>query len=456
MNKSAFFLAASISLLFLYIIVYRFDPEEYREMAQFAPADSLAYVTQTEGVDLLKEFRDSKLYKKLIEIDANVVDPLLGQDHLIAGLQMFLSSLADVSENRLVDEIFGKKYALIIFRPESIDQPVDQGNILRENLVVIAEPRSSGSLLHMIGRKYADMLPDLTVVEKQYGRHLLSGLTFKGQSLYLANIRGFLLFSLHEQRLRDCIDAFDGDRANLISQSDFVEIRRNYNDANIFAYFPLNSLRNFAAEVALSKDFVAKEIVLKELETTQGFSALGYGNWIHKGYVRDKTIVRYSSECVNSLVREHLQIIPTTSTMLSLGTSDPMFYYWSNALNLKHFLLYVEDGAGSELKAGRLVKKIENIVGMKASDILKLLDDEVSLIVENSPDDLFFPFPGAVALVQTDSGPELKGIIDKVLNAHNIPMRKISYGPAKYYYWSRSPQDGLQPLYGFWDDLFYR
>ena len=34
-------------------------------------------------------------------------------------------------------------------------------------------------------------------------------------------------------------------------------------------------------------------------------------------------------------------------------------------------------------------------------------------------------------------------------------MRTGSYGPAEYYYWSRSPQDGLQPLYGFWDDLFF-
>jgi hypothetical protein len=42
-----------------------------------------------------------------------------------------------------------------------------------------------------------------------------------------------------------------------------------------------------------------------------------------------------------------------------------------------------------------------------------------------------------------------------VVRAYGVPMKKVEYGSSQYWYWTRSPQDGLQLLYGFWDDLFY-
>jgi hypothetical protein len=34
-------------------------------------------------------------------------------------------------------------------------------------------------------------------------------------------------------------------------------------------------------------------------------------------------------------------------------------------------------------------------------------------------------------------------------------MHQGEYGGAEYAFWSLSPQDGLCPLYGFWNDLFF-
>jgi len=455
MTRSGFLITASIALVFMYILVWKFDPEEYQEMARFAPSDSLLYVRHENATRLLKRIKRSDFFKTLQEIDANAVDPLIGDRRVVAHFQDVLKVVAELPENKIVTDIFGRKYGLILLQPENITNETNLESLFTQHLVIIANPGTNASFLEMLGKRLLKSQDDFKFSETQYGSHRIAEFNAPNQTLYFSCIRSFFLFSLNESALRKCIDSFDGDSPQMLGTQEFKKVRRKYRSADIFAYLPLDNIRKFAAAFASQKEFAGKDIFLKELTTTQGFTGLSYGNWIHSTHIEDRIIAAFNSTDVNELVRAQLRVAPSESTMLSLGTRDPMFFYWSNTLNFKHFLLYLEDEANKKDNDLPFVEKVENIIGKKAPQLLDLLGDEVSIIVENGQEDLFFPVPEAIALVQVEDINKIQSIMESVLTAYDIPMRKSTYGPATYYYWARSPQEGLQPLYGFWDDLFF-
>jgi len=455
MTRSGFLITASITLVFMYILVWKFDPEEYQEMARFAPADSLLYVRHENAMRLLKRIKRSDFFNTLQEIDADAVDPLLGDSRIVAHFQAVFKAVAGFTDDKIVNDIFGRKYGVILLHPENRAGETNLADLLTQHLVLIANPETNASFLEMLGKRLLKNQDDLRFSENQYGSHRIAEFSASEHTLYFSCIRSFFLFSLNESALRRCIDSFDGDSPHLLGTQEFKKIRPKYRSADIFAYLPLDNIRKFARDFASQQEFSGKDIFLKELATTQGFTGLGYGNWIHSTYIEDRVVAAFDSAKVNELVRTQLLVTPSESTMLSLGTRDPMFFYWSNTLNLKHFLLYLEDEANKKDDDPPFVEKVEDIIGKKAPQLLDLLGDEISVIVENGQEDLFFPVPEGIALVQVEDISKIQSIIESILTAYDIPMRKSSYGPATYYYWARSPQEGLQPLYGFWDDLFF-
>jgi len=149
----------------------------------------------------------------------------------------------------------------------------------------------------------------------------------------------------NERQLRRCIDAFDSKSSLLSNNEEFFALKNNFNNPNRFLYLPVKNVRDFTTTVLGEYNFPRKEILLKELATTTGFSSFGYGAWRGHIGIEDKIAVRYDPAKVNSLVKKHLSIQPSNSSMFSLVPDNPILYYWSNTFNFEHFLLYLEDSA---------------------------------------------------------------------------------------------------------------
>ncbi len=87
--------------------------------------------------------------------------------------------------------------------------------------------------------------------------------------------------------------------------------------------------------------------------------------------------------------------------------------------------------------------------------LFALLGEEISLVLEPDPKEEFFSFPLGMFFLRVKNIPELSTVLEKIIAEFNIPVSVKSYGPVRYTYWTPSPQDGLQPLYGFWDDVVF-
>jgi hypothetical protein len=277
----------------------------------------------------------------------------------------------------------------------------------------------------------------------------------KDQTFSLVIIEGFFVMSINEKQLRRCIDTFDHELPALAENDNFAEIRKSFVMPDRFFYLPVNDARKFVTERVADMTFTGKELLLKELATTVGFANFGYGSWNKKKSVIDKVLVQYESDEVNSVVKTHIDAIPSRCSMLSLTTENPMAFYWSNTIMINHFLRYIEKTREAEPQLEKFWSNVESITGKNTEEIFSLLGDEVSLVLEPGPEDKFFSFPLGIFFVRVKNVPELQTIFEKLIDEYDIQVSVRSYGPIHYSFWTPSPQDGLQPLYGFWDDLIF-
>jgi len=81
----------------------------------------------------------------------------------------------------------------------------------------------------------------------------------------------------------------------------------------------MEAIRTFLVNFVTEKQHPWKDLFLKELQTTTGFTAVGYAAWANGALLTDKIIAHFNKDTVNKIVSHHLEIAPVESSMLSWG-----------------------------------------------------------------------------------------------------------------------------------------
>jgi hypothetical protein len=453
-NTYAAFL--TMLLIVVYPLVTGIQADSSKDMTRFIPDGALVYFEQRHASAVLKEFTKSPLGKKFESINFLTTGEKIGlPGTTLLALKDVLSYYASIKNNKLFHEILGKRFAVAILSPVNMNEHADVKDYIKENAVVVAKVGHSAVGFELLGRSYGSYGQIYPVSSAQYGNHRIRRMKIKDQTFSLVIIEGFFVMSINEKQLRRCIDTFDHELPALAENDNFAEIRKSFVMPDRFFYLPVNDARKFVTERVADMTFTGKELLLKELATTVGFANFGYGSWNKKKSVIDKVLVQYESDEVNSVVKTHIDAIPSRCSMLSLTTENPMAFYWSNTIMINHFLRYIEKTREAEPQLEKFWSNVESITGKNTEEIFSLLGDEVSLVLEPGPEDKFFSFPLGIFFVRVKNVPELQTIFEKLIDEYDIQVSVRSYGPIHYSFWTPSPQDGLQPLYGFWDDLIF-
>jgi len=455
--KSNTTVAVLTMLLFVvYPLVNGIQTDGARNMAKFIPDQALVYFEQHRGSMALKEFVKSPLGKKISTIDFVKTGKKISlPDTMLLPIEEGLSFYAAIKDNKLLHEILGNKFALAILSPIEPHQYIDVKDYLKENTLIVARPKHSAEGLAFLAEKYSNHVEMYSVSSAQYGNHHIRRMQLQGQIFSLVTIEGIFIMSLSEKRLRHCIDSFDAKLPSLANNKAFKAMKKNFKMPERFFYLPINDARKFITETVTEHAFTGKELFLKELATTVGFAHFGYGSWNKKKRVIDKMLVQYNSDEVNNVVKKHIDAAPIRCSMLSLTTENPMAFYWSNTVKLKNFSGYFEKNHELAPHIDKLWTTMAGITGKNAEELFSLLGEEVSLVVEPGVQDEFFAVPLGMVFLRIKNVPALRTVMEQIIDAYDLPITSKAYGQIRYSYWTPSPQDGLQPLYGFWDDLFF-
>jgi len=456
MKINTFVAGATMLLVVVYALVLNFKPDEYGDMARFIPDNALIYFEQHDGTNWFDRIATSHLGKKIRSIDIVTTAKKLGLSNDIPiGIEDIITNIGKADKLGLIEEFFGNKLAVALLPPlnsSTKDNPLD---FLRANVVVVTKPGHNAEMLEFIGRNYSNQQESIEVTNHQYGNHRIQRIITGKERLSLVTIDGFFLLSFNERQLRHTIDVYDSKLKTLSLNREFIEQRSNFSKPTRFIYLPIENMRNELYNIANTYEFSQKELFLKELKTTTGFTSVGYGAWQGLKRVDDRVVVQYERTSVSDLVKNHLVVPPSKSTMFSLTSAKPMLYYWSNAFNFSHFLLYLEDDPGPDSKYVKFLHNLEISANMSGKEVFTLLGQQVSFNIEQIPKNTRFPVPLGVIFIELKDVEKIKSTLQNLIYLYDIPMIKRKYGSISYYYWYRSFQDGLQPLYGFWHQYLF-
>ncbi len=443
-------------LVVVYPLVNGIQTDSYKDMARFIPDSALLYFEQRDGAKVVKEFIRSPLGKKIASINFMQTGIKIGLPEPVLSAITALQSFSEKTRNnRLLHEVLGKKFAFALLPAVEQQQPDDFSDFIKNNVILVAKPSHSAEALQFFTESYVRYVQTYSVSTAQYGKHHISRLQLGADILSIVIIDGMFVMSPNEKQLRRCIDTYDGELPALGKKPDFIKIRQKITRPDRFFYLPVDEMRRYVLSQTVDLNFIGKELLQKEMTTTVGFANFGYGSWNKKKKTIDKVLVQYQKEEVNSVVKNYIDAIPIHSSMLSFATENPMAFYWSNTIEFKYLFKYVEQSRKEDSQLDKFWSTVQDITGKSTSEIAALLGDEASLILEPGPKDTFFSFPLGMFFVEVNNVPELQSVLRKIIDALRIQVTEASYGPVRYVYWTGSPQDGMQPLYGFWHDLLF-
>lgn len=453
MKSTAFLIFASILLVFVYLITWRIELVEEVEMAKIVPHDALLYLEQQNGADALKGFAASRFGQRLETIDFMAVAQEIGlEDASLAWVRDILDTYKIAKDDPTFHAVLGKKIALALMQPVEPSSETNVMAALQDNAIVIAEPETPRKWLADTRKPGKG---DNGGSGSQYGTHRIYRVLLGERQFSLVFLKGLAVMSQNEKHVRRCIDTVDGELPALTTERDFQAIRNQVTAPESFIFVPMKAVRGLIATLGENLSLPGRDLLLKGLHSTAGFNGFGYTVWREEKKIEKKILIRFERQEVNAFARSYVETPPVASSMLSLTTRDPMLYYWSNTLNFKMLSMYIEDVAQHDPRLADFLARLKKITGKDAASTFALVGQEASLIVEQGPQDALFPLPLGLFFIRIDKMEEFRKVIEELLQTYELPLKEERYGSARFRYWSRGPQDGLLPLYGFVQNYFF-
>ncbi len=427
-------------------------------MTRCVPSAALIYFEQRNGYELLTNISTSPLGKKIKSIDfAEVAKEIGVSEDTVATIKNFTIAVKSDQDGHLVKALYGARFALAVLPPLNNFPPIlDKAEFLLENLVIIAEPQQPAKALQLLASTFQGLTGDPVSTGYQYGRHRILRIVLDKQTFSLVTLEGFFLISQNERQLRRCIDTFDGEEPSFSGNAEYLVLKNSFSAPDSLLTLQFKNIADYLP--ALSADFDFSELPLFNMKTPffAEIKAMSFGARRHESTIMKKLIVHYGpGQNVSDFLRDHLEIRATKPSRLSLITPNPMFYMWSNSFNLNHFLSTNGGVVKDEPSDTDLVTRLEVITGKNFAEHLTMFGNEITVIAEPGSNSSPLPVPLAMIFIPVNNKEGLKARLKERQDTYNIPMTSGEYGPAQYVYWSQTPQDGLCPLYGFYEELFF-
>lgn len=456
MNTNSFVAAATLLLIVVYLLVVQIDTEKHEIKERFVPASVFLYFEQQDGLQKLHNMRESTLTKNFREIDFTAIAHKLQVDKkIVQQLEEGFSLYRKVLTDEMIAELFGNSFALALDTPIKEISDLTPEEFLRSNGVIVSNPSHGAHLLSSLAKTYGRFSDSFRVEIRQYGKHFLHRITTNGETVTTVAIDDFLLISFNEKLLRKCVDTYDGEIPSLNDLKDFQNVRSQIEGPAHFLYLSVEKSRTLIQQFISGKDFPGKELVEKELSTTKGFTGVGYGVWTDDFVITERIIAHYNEALVNEIVRSILQIDPEESSMLRFTTGEPAAYYWSNTFDLYHILPYLlqEENISQELKD--IADVVRKETGTSMTEILSWLGEEVSLTVEGGYPKSYLAIPLVAGFLKTSNGQNLQQVLTHLSATNHLSLKEGTYKDATYHYLASAPHEGLQLLYGFWEEYLF-
>ncbi|OEU83970.1 MAG: hypothetical protein BA873_11335 [Desulfobulbaceae bacterium C00003063] len=457
MKMKKFLVLSTIMVLAISFLVWKLQPVPVGDIAAVVPDTALLYMEQKDVENFIDDLKHSKLGKIIQAIDFLIIgnDLKLTDDQLTA-IQKTDILIRNNWDSEIIRELFGKQVALALLQPLKSTMHLNLIDFIKANTVLITEPGYKAEFMHMIAERYAVYSKNISISAHQYGKYHIKRISIDADILSTVAIDGFILMSFEEGQLRKCIDTFDNELPSLVEHEGYSRLRSYYSQPDQFMFLALRNSRDFITNDLLQHEFSGRDIIEKELTATAGFAGFSYGAWKNQSLISDRIMVLYNQEMVNSIVEKQLQTAPSTCDTLRFSPANPLVFYWTNTIDFELlYQLYSRRVGEQDIKLVKFAEILEDQVGMTINEFFKLLGTELSYIITSGQEGNSLSIPYGIMLFKVEEPERVAAALEKLVAGYNIPVKMNNYGSTSFYSWAGSPQEGLQPLYGFLDNYLF-
>lgn len=434
-------------LLFSKIVFFQQDLSP----SVFLPQDTIVYVHQKNLAPWLNGFMETPMGQALRSVNFVEValDVGMSLDHVesLRTVQDFFhsSSFPLVLQTFLKDDV-----TLALFNQETEG---GYKKFLLKNLMVVAKVEQGWffkeAALNIFGKKqeYSSTL---------YGGYRVHRISLDNDvRLSVAQVEGSMLVALDERTLRQALDRYDRGKVNLSENFFFAELGKTSNNADLFGYFSINTLRSRLLSF-VRKDSEFGTYVSQFLAKWQGVAAGGFYSRRNTTTIRNVVTFHFNGNKLNSDVEELLTTTPGTDSYRELSPADTLLYYWTNTFDPGAlWKIYKKELQISNAQ----IRDFENIIarttGLSFEDLLDLAGENVHFILRRpSPVDPV-PVPNFTIIIALKDPEKAKAAMRQFFFQSNIPHKNDKHQGIPFTYWGEGMQQGLQPVYAFHDEVLF-
>lgn len=441
-----------LSILFGTIMVlgiFLLSRVEIREVksTHFLPADTLIYVEQVDGADSIERFFKSPLGKALDSIDYKKV---IKEGGLDAGfrqkVRQVLSGLDKLRDDRLVRFILGKTCA-VAFIPQR-DWSGKDGSLdtfIKHHTLLISKP---GQAKLGLGKLLSYYEGQSVNAPTGYGKHTINRLEVESGTVFLSIVDGWVLASFEERMIRESLDIYDDQSANLESSPDYQLHRSRFGYVERFLFVSIKGLQELASYGASRSQDKKAIAILQEISALKGLTTLAYGTWRDNEISNDTILAGINRDKMDTQVREMINTRPSINDTLPLAGEDILLYYWSNTLNPRLLWgMFVNEAGARDDDVDSIRFAIKNSTGYEVEQIMGMVDSNISILLRPSLRAQFIPIPDMALMIKLRDEKSMNNLIRQSFADLDIHLQSRVYKNTHYYVWGIYDRESLQPVY---------
>lgn len=450
MKKVVLLLLLTFSLISGVVTFRYLVPYQFTSPARFLPEDTIVYMHLHNPNDFFDGAAQSAMWREIKDIDfiKLALDLEVNLDK-VGFLRNVRDHILTVEGREALRKVFNKGITLAILPDE---QQVSLEEYLSSNTLLFAQPKQAQLL---IKRAMAGSMSD-SVTSTKYGSHVIYRLqTFLGKSLSLVAAGQQIVLSFNERTLRRALDRFDDQQTSLEESFFFQEFNQSYGEERFFSYVNLKKIQH--QWLTLFPDMATVNPRMHNLVAMmQGMNAGAYWFNIEGELRQDKITIHYNEDQLKEDLDYFLDILPAKDIHFRNSPQDTFLYFWTNTFDMNALWdLFISK---AELDP-REVRGFEEVVALTAGvsyeDLLGMVGNHFHFIMRPpSPYDPV-PLPNFTIIFNLADKEKAKTIMQKIFLLNAIPHNFDIYRDIPFIFWGHYMQNGLQPVYAFYQNSIY-
>lgn len=431
------------------------------------PEGAVAYVRISDVEKQIDEFKASKLWRNVSNIDVEMLLEKSGVsreqiEEYTNFKRKFSSSIAEL----VLNKYFGRDIALAFYSSKLNLSDPNSVFEAASNIILVTRLKPEAEFIEFISKLFNKFGKKVKIKEEEYRGRKITVVELSDEfDIAYVKIQDLLVLGLGKKAAHACLDVFNKDKTSLSRDEDYLAtMSRLPKPARVVAYGNLellfSNIKEAIERIAEEKKLTVeqKAEILKPFSQLSGFKTLGFAS-VGGRISRSKTVFLFDKNMMEPVLAQTYSFKPQKNNTINFVPEDAIYYQWS-CFDTKLFWDSFKRALSEESKRppqgptfSEIVSNIEKELGISIErDIVAALGNEVggflSGIDLNGP----IPIPEALLFVKVNNKSAIEKTINACIQKNDVPMQSEDYKGTKIEYIALPFGVGFQPAYCFLND----